>query len=332
MIGSGSGDSEPHRLRSTAEGGSRPSRSRNPTMGALMGYRKTALACLLASTLIGAKPGSTPFDPQVAFTILTGSTELRVTNENGANSATLYSVRENISIDTAPRAQHEIAIGEVNSLKLLSYTSDATGVKTSSVSTLYSAGSERIGDVDFSPDGSKIAFVQGFTKLMVYDRNAPVGPGNPSLWATDPVFIGKIVWYKGGSAIAYIGPLGTGPNQGVYEIAGAGSPPTLLLQEVNVDLIDAARTDTDALVVTYNRGPGPRVGLWKAGNYLNENLANNTFSDFGTLNCNDTKLLYGAPDQKGQLIWYIRDLGTGINSLYTKTLRVRQTQFWPTCS
>lgn len=296
-----------------------------------MKFRKTAIACLLATTLIGAKPGITPFDPQVAYTILTGSTELRVTNENSTNSATLYSVRQNIDIDLAPRAQHQIAFSEVNTLKLLTYVADGSGVRTTSIVSLYNAGSERISDVDFSPDGTKIAFSQGFTKLMVLDLNAPVGPGNPVLWATDPVFVGRIAWYKGGTAIAYVGPIGTGPNQAVYEVAGQGAVPTELLNEVNIDLIDASRADANALVVTYNRGPGPKVGLWKDGAYVNDNLANATFSDFGTLNCDDTKLLYGAPDQKGQLIWYIRNLTTNITSLYTKTLRVRQTQFWPTC-
>ena len=88
------------------------------------------------------------------------------------------------------------------------------------------------------------------------------------------------------------------------------------------------------MVVTYNRpGPqGPRVGLWKAGGYVNSSLAGNVFSDFGTLNCDDSKLVYGTPDTKGQLIWYVRNLPSGPNTLYTKTLRVRNVQFVPTCA
>jgi hypothetical protein len=118
----------------------------------------------------------------------------------------------------------------------------------------------------------------------------------------------------------------------MYEITGPGATPTPLLHETQIDAIDAARADPDALVVTYNRNPGPRVGLWKAGGYVNESLTGNLFSDFGSLNCDDSKLVYGTPDSKGQLIWRIRTLPNVGDVLYTKTLRVRQTQFVPTCA
>jgi hypothetical protein len=293
--------------------------------------------CLAAALLVTAapaipgKPGSTTFEPEIAYTLLTGSTELHITDATGAKSATLYSVRQNINIDMSTRSQRQIAISEVSSLKLLTYSVDSTGVKTTSLVPLYSAGSERIDDVDFSPDGTKIAFVQGANKLMVLDLSQAVGPGNPVQWAADPVFIGQIAWYKGGAAIAYVGPLGTSPDQYVFEVAGAGATPVPLLHELNIDMIDASRTDPDALVVTYNRNPGPRAGLWKAGAYVDDDLTNGVFSDFASLNCDDTKLMYGTPDSKGQLIWRIRNLSTDADALYTKTLRVRHTQFVPTC-
>lgn len=279
--------------------------------------------------LIGARPGSTTFEPELAYTLLTGSTELHLTDATGTKSATLYSVRQNIDIDLAPRSQKQIAITENNALKLLTYAADSGGVRTTNIATLYSAGAERITDVDFSPDGSKIAFSQGFTKLMVLDLTQPIGPGNPVQWTQDPVFVGEIAWYKGGAAIAY-----SDGNNNVIEVAGAGATPTILLHEPTIDMIDASRTDPDALVVTYN-GPaqqGPRVGLWKGGGYVNTSLAGSVSSDFGTLNCDDSKLVYGTPDQKGQLIWRIRTLPGGPDVLYTKTLRVRHTQFLPTCA
>ena len=290
-----------------------------------------AAMVVTTGTAMAGKAPST-FTPELAYTILTGSTELRITDETGTKSATLYSVRQNLNIDLAPRSQQQIAISEVNALKLLTYAADSSGVRTTSVNTIYSAGSERIDDVDFSPDGSKIAFVQGSKKLMVLDLSQPLSASNPLQWTADPVFIGQIAWYKGGSAIAYVGPLGTNPDQYVFEVAGPGATPSTLLHEVNVDMIDAARTDPDALVVTYNRNPGPRVGLWKGGAYVDEDLTNGAFSDFASLNCDDTKLVYGTPDTKGQLIWRIRNLATGGDALYTKTLRVRHTQFLPTCA
>jgi hypothetical protein len=289
-----------------------------------------AALLLATSAPAGAgKPGSATFEPEVAYTILTGSTELRITDITGSKSATLYSVRQNINFDLAPRAQHQIVFSEGNALKLLTYSVDSSGVSTLNIATIYSAGAERIDAVDFSPDGSRVAFVQGSKKLMVLDLTQPTIP--PVKWTEDSVFIGRIAWYKGGSAIAYVGPIGTSPDQYVFEVAGEGATPTALLHEINVDMIDASHTDPDALVVTYNRNPGPRVGLWKAGGYVNETLAGNAFSDFGRLNCDDSKLIFGAPDQKGQLIWYIRNLPSGPNTLYTKTLRVRNAQFIPTC-
>ena len=285
-----------------------------------------------AFALTGAKPGSTTFEPEIAYTILTGSTELRVTDASGTKTATLYSVRQNIDIDLAPRSQRQIAFSELNSLKLLTYAVDSGGVRTTKVETLYT-GPTRIDDVDFSPDGTKIAFAQNFGKLLVFDVTKPASATNPVEWTSDPNgFIGQVTWYKGGTAIAYMGPLGTGADQVVYEITGPGAPPTSLVQERQFDSVDAAHADPDALVVTYNRNPGPRVGLWKAGGYVTESLAGDVFSDFGSLNCDDTKLVYGTPDSKGQLIWRIRTLPNGPDVLYTKTLRVRQTQFMPTCA
>ena len=297
-------------------------------------YRSACAAALLVTSAmaIAGKPGSITFEPELAYTILTGSTELRVTDATGVKSATLYSIRQNVDIDLSPRAQRQIAMGELNTLKLLTYSVDSTGVKTTAVVTLYT-GAARIDDVDFSPDGSKIAFTEGFTRLMVFDLSQPAGPTNPSQWASDPGgFISQATWYKGGTAIAYVGPLGASADQYVFEVAGPGATPTALLHEVNIDMIDASRTDPDALVVTYNRNAGPRVGLWKAGGYVNESLTGNVSSDFGSLNCDDTKLVYGTPDSKGQLIWRIRTLPNGPDVLYTKTLRVRQTQFMPICA
>ena len=299
-------------------------------------YRSAyAVALLLTGAMaVAGKPGSTTFEPELAYTILTGSTELRVTDATGTKSATLYSIRENIDIDLSPRAQRQIAIGELNSLKLLTYSVDSSGVKTTSVTPLYT-GAARIDDVDFSPDGTKIAFTEGFTRLMVLDLAQPVSPTNPTQWASDPGgFIGQVTWYKGGAAIAYIGPLGSGTDQVVYEVTAPGATPTPLLQEPQFDSIDASHADPDSLVVSYNRpGPqGPRVGLWKAGGYVNASLAGNVFSDYGSVNCDDSKVAYGTPDSKGQLIWYIRQLPNGPSTLYTKTLRVRQTQFMPTCA
>jgi hypothetical protein len=298
-----------------------------------MSYRKIVLLCGASIALIGGKPPSGTVNPQVAYIILTGNgTELRVTNEDGTNSATLYKTSAAINIDTAPRSQHQIAITEGGTLKLLTYGVSGSGAfQTTGIQTLYDAGSagiERVDWLDFSPDGSKIAFAAGGgRKLMVYD----FATGSASQWATD-IYVGDVTWH-GSGAVAYIGYVDTtSPDQYLFEVAGPGGARTTLLHERLLDRVDSSRTDPDTLVVTYNRGAGPLVGLWKAGSYLDENLGHGTFTDWGTLNCDDTKLMYATPDRNGQAVWYIRNLSNGLNSLYTKTVRVRHTQFWPTCS
>jgi hypothetical protein len=298
-----------------------------------MSYRAITFLCAASFALIGAKPPSGTVNPQVAYTVLAGNgTELRVTNEDGTNSATLYKSATAINIDTAPRAQHQIGFTEGGALKLLTYGVSGSGAfQTTSVATLYDAGAggaNRVDFLDFSPDGSKIAFsAGGGTRLMVYD----LATNSASTWTTD-IWVGDMTWHAG--AIAYIGAIDPqDPSQHVFEVAGPGAPRVDLLSERELDLLDSSRTDPDALVVTYNRtgSSGPLVGLWKAGSYVDDNLGHGTFTDWGTLNCDDTKLMYATPDRNGQAIWYIRNLSNGLNSLYTKTVRVRHTQFWPTC-
>ena len=297
-----------------------------------MSYCKIAFLCAASIALIGGKPSSGSVNPQVAYTVLAGNgTELRVTNEDGTNSATLYKSSTAINIDTAPRAQHQIAITEGGALKLLTYGVSGSGAfQTTNVQTLYDAGAggtNRIDWLDFSPDGSKIAFsAGGGTRLMVYD----ITTNSASQWATD-IYVGDVAWHSG--AVAYIGVINpTDPSQHLFEVAGPGAPRADLLSERGLDMVDSSRTDAATLVVTYNRGPGPLIGLWKVGSYLDENLGHGTFTDWGTLNCDDTKLIYATPDRNGQAVWYIRNLGNGLTSLYTKTPRVRRTQYWPTCS
>ena len=99
-----------------------------------------------------------------------------------------------------------------------------------------------ITDVDFSPDGSKIAFAQGFTKLMVLDLSQPVGPGNPGQWATDPGFVGQVRWFRDGASVVFVGPLGTGDDQYAFEVTGPGATPAPLLHEPTIDMLDTSRT------------------------------------------------------------------------------------------
>lgn len=306
-----------------------------------MGYRKTALICLLACTLIGAKPPSGSVDPQVAYVILTGpGFELRVSNEDGTNLTTLYKSPAPIRIDLAPRGQHQIAITDDKALKLLTYGVNGSGAfVTTQVDTLYTDVS-RLYYVDISPNGRLIGFAaDNGQDLMVYDLDQAAGPDNPRKWTTT-TYVWDLTWFRTGNSIAYVVPADGVQRYDLYEITGPGTVPTLIHSERNIDMLDASRTNSDALVLSYNDVAGNAlVGLWEAptladpdGGFLQTNLTNRSVAFKGTFNCDDSKLAYGAPDKNGQTVWYIRNLLQNTEKLYTKTPRVNWTQFWPTCN
>ena len=298
--------------------------------GLAMGRTKIFLTCLLVSgAALAAKPGASPPDPKVAYVILTGpGFELRVTNEDGTNMSVLHKSPLALRFDLAPRARQQIAITDGNDLKLLDYAPTGTGaLAATNVATLFT-NSTRLYNLDVSPDGTKIAFPSGDgSELRVYD----LSNGTHQVWTT-AAYVWDVAWYKNGGAIAFIVPGSNGAPHHLYEITGPGAAPTLLHSERNLDMVDASRTDGDALVLSYNDAAGNAlVGLWKAGGYVTPNLTNRSAAFKGSLNCSDTKLMYGAPGSNGQTVWYARDLTAGLDQLYTKTPRANWTQYWPTC-
>lgn len=294
------------------------------------------LLSVAAASLIAAKPSAGPADPKIAYVILTGpGFELRVTNQDGTGATTLFKSPNPLRFDLGPRGQQVIALTDGNALKLLHYQVNGTGsFQTQSVETVYTDAT-RLYYVDMSPDGSKIAFAaRNGEDLMVYDLSQPAGPANPATWVTVP-YVWDHAWYKGGAAIAYVVPK-TATGHAVdelYEISGPGAAPSLIHTGQEIDFVDAARTNTDALVLTYRVSPQSMlVGLWANGQFLQPNLTNRAFSFRGTLSCDDRYLVYAAPDKSGSTVWYIRDLNQNSERLYSKAPRVNWTQMWPTCS
>jgi Tol biopolymer transport system component len=288
------------------------------------------LLALAATPAMAAKPPSpAPVDPKVAYVILAGpGYELRVTNEDGTGAATLYKSSAPIRIDLAPRAQRQIVMTDGGkTLKLLSYDIAGNGGFTNiQVQTLYTSA-KFINGPDFSPDGSKIAF-GAEDELIVYD----LATSTAQTWTTTS-YVWDLAWYKGGNAIAFIEPPNGGPFATLFEISTPGGPQTPLHTERNIDAVDASRTNADALLLSYNDAAGNAlIGLWQGGSYLTSNLTNRPAAFKGSLNCDDSKLVYGAPDRNGQTVWYIRTLSQGSDALYSKTPRVNWTQMWPTCS
>ena len=292
-------------------------------------------ALLLSSASLAAKPPPPPpppsSGPELGLRLPNGKgTKLVFANENGSNQMTIYTTTASFRFDLAPRGQRQVAIVDgpsgASTLKLLTYSINSGVYVQSSLRTLAPARSGS--NIDFSPDGTKIAYVccsNGTTeKLVVYDLT----DDSITEWSTGDYFW-DFAWYKAGSAIAYSKNLPVA----LYELSGPGAPPQLLYTGQGQLDVDASRTDPDTLVLSYNDASGnARIGLWADGSFVDSDLAHSTKSWWGSLNCDDTKLVYGGvQNNSGSQAYYVRDLNTGSTTLTSKNANVMP-QFWPTCS
>jgi hypothetical protein len=308
-----------------------------------MRYALTAIILSLAlfgpvsaPTAAAAGSGSLP-NPQVAYEWLGGkSNKLVVSDENGSNASTLYSSAQFFRFDLAPRSQRQIALiddSTTPALRLLTYTQTGTGGFAASSVAVLNTGADaprRGSNVDFSPDGSKIAYACDSNgvdteHLCVFD----LGTNTVTVWGSDS-FYWDFAWFRGGAAIAY----STEDSDGItrlHEIDGPGATPQVVFTTKSDLYLDASRTNPNALVLNYHDANGNALtGLWQDGSFIDPNLTNSTVSFFGELSCNDSELAYlGPPNNSPD--WYIRDLGTTQTRVFSKTY-YRWVQFWPTCS
>jgi WD40 repeat protein len=294
---------------------------------------------LLCSAAIAGKPssggggGSPPPNPDIAYESLSGNSDkLIVGASNGTNASTLYSGPSAFRFDLAPRSQHQIALVDSTTsatVRLLTYSQTGTGAfaTTSNVSL---TPARRGSNVDFSPDGTKLAYACNSNgidseQLCVYDLTTHA----VTIWGSDS-FYWDLAWFRGGASIAY----STEDNDGMsrlHEIAGPGqSPQVIFTSKGDID-VDASRTNPNALVLAYHDEAGnARIGLWQDGSFIDPDLAHSTVGFFGELSCNDTHLVYlGPPNTSPD--WYIRDLTTGLSTTFSKQ-NLRWVQYWPTCS
>ena len=287
---------------------------------------------LFSTASFAAKPPQPPSDTSpinVAYRLPDGKgTKLVVSTESGANQMTLYKSSSSFRFDLAPRAQQQIAIISISDfrLRLLDYTVQA-GVYVPG--TLTDLGPAALGGgVDFSPDGTKVAFAccgQASDQLIVLD----LATGTRTVWAEGP-FFWDIAWFRGGSSIAYSTTI---PLE-VREVTAPMAAPQLLYTASAGQLdIDSARTNPNQLVISNNDSGFGRIGLWEDGvGLVNADLANSNKSWQGTLNCTDNKLAYmGVQNNSGSQAFYIRDLTTNGTTLVSKNSNILL-QFWPTCN
>ena len=294
------------------------------------------IGSLLVSTAsFAAKPPPPPppgpADIQVAYRLPDGKgTKLVVSTEGGANQMTLYRSAGSFSFDLAPRGQQQIAIvdGPAGALKLLNYSVNTSGVYVpGTFDVLEPTGV--LGPVDFSPDGSQIAYTccgnSGTRQLIVQDLSSHV----KTVWAEGSHFF-DISWFRDGASIVY----STAIPLEVREVSAPMTPSQLLYsvgQGQTLD-VESANTNPNRLVISLNDSGTGRIAFWDDGSgIVNPDVVNSNKSWQGTLNCTDTKLAYmGVQNTSGSQAFYVRELNSGNTTLVSKNSNILL-RFWPTC-
>lgn len=297
-------------------------------------------ALLLSTAATGGKPGgsggSGTADPQIAYAVRAAGTsgKLILANANNSNQSTIYSGPHGFRFDLAPRGKKMVAVSVDSStdphILLITYDVNGSGAYVPT-STRRIASSRWMTNVDFSPDGSKLAFACCQTadseQLVVYDLNTD----QITTWGSNPYYW-DIAWFRGGNSLAYSSyPSGAYTHMHLYELTGPGADPIDLFSGRSDMHLDAARTDPNALVLNYRDNAGNAfTGLWKNGALAEPNMTNTAFSWNSGLSCDDRELVFRGPNGQ-QEAWFIRDRQTGLTRTFSKSI-LRWVQFFPTCS
>ena len=175
-----------------------------------------SIACAIALAFSSASLAQTAYDPQVAYTQVSGNTQyLYVANADGSHAVRVATASNGfIGIDFAPGGG-QLAFVDRQGLKLLKFSASNAGVQVLSQQTLVGVANGQPGPPDFSPDGTRILYsaMPNTTYAVSVSGGAPVPlcacAGSNPRWLRSEV----------GTAFAYMKMVPHGPNVPVdYEI------------------------------------------------------------------------------------------------------------------
>jgi hypothetical protein len=172
---------------------------------------------LSAITLLaaGSAGAATLYDPQVAYTVVSGaSTNLMLANADGTRAVKVASYRGLLTaVDFAPGGGR-VAYLDGQGIKVLSYVASNTGITVTGVVTVAPASSGVSPDApDFSPDGTRLAYVQtsNSTPQAVRIVSAATGAVLQS-FACSPCTDARWLPAGVGDAVAYLHYIGGSPT------------------------------------------------------------------------------------------------------------------------
>lgn len=314
--------------------------------------RLALIAMVFASSvaIAGPKtPAPTTFHPEIAYSYATrNGPEVRISNREGTAAKVLY--RGHFSaLDMAPRSGQMVAflaqdptVQDNRFLHLQGWIVDSAGNIV--LTPLRTLAQGKISHIDFSPDGSSIAFtskngIAGHEDIWIADvaTGAVRQVGTEKLqeltWSGD----GKFLYYRYHTYINGV------HKSTLYRLSVGGGAPVALASEIGINGIDTARRtaatgegDT-GLILSVKReetGESLRIGSWDGSSV--DQLGRPALAFFNLrgkdahYSCNNGSIIYKEETRNNYQNTKIYDVATGVSSTFSTDIYVSQLD-WNNC-